>query len=167
MLEAREGHGRTCEFLISCGAHWDIKNARAETALTLAKSNGRQNDTENVILNALARKLVLGGSPMRKHTKGGKGSVHSKIGQMVGCTGVLRSGNLSRRNVICREAEVGPSLCFQRNRQRKGDAIEPGIFRVNTTKNKEVHFMCEGGLEMAELWVRGTRLVTREAILVN
>ncbi|CAI9752589.1 unnamed protein product [Fraxinus pennsylvanica] len=167
MLAAREGHGSTCEFLISFGAQCDIKNARGETALSLAKNNERQNDAENVILNALARKLVLGGSPVRKHTKGGKGAPHAKIVQMVGHTGVLRWGNSRRRNVICREAEIGPSLCFQRNRQRKGDAIEPGIFRVKTTKDKEVHFVCEGGVEMAELWVRGIRIVTREAILVN
>ncbi|XP_022883931.1 uncharacterized protein LOC111400767 [Olea europaea var. sylvestris] len=160
MLAAREGYGSTCEFLISCEAQCDIKNARGETALSLAKNNGRQNEAENVILNALARKLVLGGSPVRKHTKGGKGAPHAKIVQMVGHTGVLRWGKSRCRNVICHEAEVGPSLCFQRNRHRKGDANEPGIFRVKTTKDKEMHFVCEGGVEMAELWVRGIRLVS-------
>ncbi|KAI3463094.1 hypothetical protein Pfo_019757 [Paulownia fortunei] len=164
MLAAREGNGKMCELLISSGAHCDVKNAKGESALSLARKQGLQNDAENVILNALARKLVLGGSLVQKHTKGGKGAPHTKHVKMVGSAGVLRWGNSSRRNVICQEAEVGPSLSFQRIRQRKGDAYEPGIFRVMTMKNKEVHFVCDGGMEMAELWVRGIRLITDEAI---
>lgn len=39
-----------------------------------------------------------------------------------------------------------------------------GVFRVVTVKNKEVHFVGEGGCEMAEMWVRGIRLVTMEAL---
>ncbi|KAL2240622.1 UNVERIFIED_CONTAM: hypothetical protein Sindi_0703400 [Sesamum indicum] len=165
MLAAREGNGKMCELLISFGAHVDVKNSNGESALSLARKLGKlHNEAENMILNALARKLVLGGSRVKKHTKGGKGAPHMKLVNMVGSTGILRWGNSSCRNVICREAEVGPSLNFQRNRQRKGDAKEPGIFRVMTTKNKEVHFVCDGGMEMAELWVRGIRLVTGEAI---
>ncbi|KAK6117483.1 hypothetical protein DH2020_048761 [Rehmannia glutinosa] len=165
MLAAMEGNGKMCELLISCGAHFDMKNAKGESALSLARKLGElHNEAENVILNALARKLVLGGSRVQKHTKAGKGAPHMKLLKMVGSTGILKWGNSSCRNVICREAEVGPSLSFQRNRQRKGDANEPGIFRVRTTKNKEVHFVCGGGMEMAELWVRGIRVVTGEAI---
>ncbi|CAL5370242.1 unnamed protein product [Camellia sinensis] len=165
MLAAREGHGSTCELLISYGARCDLKNAKGETALSLAtKNGGAKNDAIRVIMDELARKLVLSGDLVLKHTKGGKGSPHSKVIKMVEATGVLRWGNSSRRNVICREVEVGPSLSFKRLRQRKGDAGEPGVFRVVTTKNKEVHFVCEGGFEKAELWVRGIKLVTREAI---
>lgn len=165
MLAAREGNGKMCELLISCGAHFDMKNAKGESALSISRKLGKlHNEAENVILNALARKLVLGGSRVQKHTKGGKGAPHMKLLKMVGSAGILRWGNSSSRNVICREAEVGPSLSFQRNRQKKGDANEPGIFRVRTTKNKEVYFVCDGGIEVAELWVRGIRLVTEEAI---
>ncbi|KAI8032430.1 Ankyrin-2 [Camellia lanceoleosa] len=165
MLAAREGHGSTCELLISYGARCDLKTAKGETALSLAtKNGGAKNDAIRVIMDELARKLVLSGDLVLKHTKGGKGSPHSKVIKMVEATGVLRWGNSSRRNVICREVEVGPSLGFKRLRQRKGDAGEPGVFRVVTTKNKEVHFVCEGGFEKAELWVRGIKLVTREAI---
>lgn len=168
MLAAREGHARVCELLISCGAHCDIRNAKGETALSLArKIGGLQNDTENVILDELSRKLVLSGSHVLKHTKGGKGAPHIKVVKMVRAAGVLQWGNSSRRNVICREAVLGPSLSFQAIRRKKGDGDVPGIFRVNTTKNKEFHFMCEGGFEMAELWVRGINLVTREAIFVK
>ncbi|CAL5325396.1 unnamed protein product [Camellia sinensis] len=165
MLAAREGHGSTCELLISYGARCDLRNAKGETALSLAtKNGGAKNDAIWVIMDELARKLVLSGDLVLKHRKGGKGSPHSKVIKMVEATGVLRWGNSSRRNVICREVEVGPSLSFKRLRQRKGDAGEPGVFRVVTTKNKEVHFVCEGGFEKAELWVRGIKLVTREAI---
>ncbi|KAJ9135452.1 hypothetical protein P3X46_032634 [Hevea brasiliensis] len=165
MLAAREGHGSTCKLLISCGAHCEFKNFRGETALSLARKNaGVKNDAENVILDELACKLVLGGAHVQKHRKRGKGSPHGKELIMIGGTGVLRWGKSSRKNVICREAEVGPSPVFRKNRRNKGDADAPGIFRVLTTKKKELHFVCHGGLEMAELWVRGIKLVTRTAI---
>lgn len=165
MLAAREGHGSICELLISHGAHCNAKNARGETALSLArKFRGGKNDAEAVILDELARKLVLGGACVQKHTRGGKGSPHGKQLRMLGSAGVLRWGKSRRRNVICCEAELGPSSALRRNRRKKGDADEPGVFRVLTNKNREVHFVCEGGLEVAELWVRGIKLVTREAI---
>ncbi|OVA15407.1 Ankyrin repeat [Macleaya cordata] len=166
MLAAREGHGNMCELLISCGARCDLKTARGETALSLARKNGGiGSEAENVILDQLARVLVLNGSNVRKHTKGGKGAPHAKVMRMVGAAGVLRWGKSSRRNVICREALVGPSSMFRKNRERKGcDGNEKGVFRVATTKNKEFHFVTDGGVETAELWVRGIKLVTREAI---
>jgi ankyrin repeat protein len=165
MLAAKEGHGSMCELLISHGANCEIKNARGETALSLArKTVGRKNDAERVILDELSRKLVLGGAYLQKHTKQGKGTPHGKEIRMVGSAGVLRWGKSGRRNVICRHAEVGPSPAFRKNRKNKGGADEAGLFRVVTTKNREVHFVCEGGFERAELWVRGIKLVTKEAI---
>ena len=168
MLAAREGHGSTCELLISCGANADVKNARGETALSLARR--KSSEAECVILDQLARKLVLGGDWVWKHTKGGKGNPHGKEMKMMAGLGVLRWGKSASRNVICREAEMGPSLAFQKNRRRRGDggdANESGLFRVVTTKNKEVHFVCKGGLEKAQLWVRGIKLITLEAIFVK
>ncbi|GAV64300.1 Ank_2 domain-containing protein [Cephalotus follicularis] len=165
MLAAKEGHGSMCELLISHGANCNIKKVKGETALSLSrKFAGIKNDAEHVILDELARKLVLHGTILQKHTKEGKGSPHEKEIKMVGSTGVLRWGKSSSRNVICRDAEVGPSPTFQRNRCSKGDADDPGVFRVVTTKNKVVHFACNGGSETAELWVRGIKLVTRDAI---
>nr|GMC48650.1 ankyrin-3 isoform X1 [Ipomoea batatas] len=162
ILAAREGHSQACEVLISHGACCDAKNAKGETALSLARTK-HKNEAEQVILDELARKLVLTGSHLQKHTKGGKGAVHIKEVRMVE-GGILCWGKSSRRNVICQAAEVGPSISFRKTRQRKGDTEEAGLFRVITTKNKEVHFVCEGGFEMAELWVRGLKLVTREAV---
>ncbi|KAJ4974269.1 hypothetical protein NE237_007443 [Protea cynaroides] len=161
MLAAREGHGCICELLISCGARCDIENRRGESALSLA----RKNDAERVILDELSRMLVLSGAHVQKHTRGGKGSPHGKVMRMLGASGVLQWGKSNRKNVICREAEVGPSLAFRKNRETNGDADDPGLFRVVTTKNREVHFVCVGGIETAELWVRGIKLVTREAVL--
>jgi hypothetical protein len=84
---------------------------------------------------------------------------------MVGNVGVLQWGKSSKRNVICQWAEVGSSAAFRWNRRRKFDANEPGMFHVVTTKTKVLHFVCDGGVEMAEWWVRGVELVTRDAIL--
>ncbi|KAK7316118.1 hypothetical protein VNO77_34847 [Canavalia gladiata] len=164
MLAAREGHGSICELLISCGALCSAKNARGETALSLARKEGRKN-AEAVILDELARRLVLGGAYVQKHTKCGKGSPHKKQIKMLGSEGLLHWGKSTRRKVKCCEAELGPSLTFRRNRYKKGDADDPGMFRVLTSKNKEVHFVCYEGLEVAELWVRGIKLVTREAMV--
>lgn len=165
MLAAKEGRAAMCELLISCGADCQIKNARGETALSLSrKIVGWTNGAECVILDALARKFVLDGAYVKKHTKNGKGTPHEKEARMVPSSGVLRWGKSSSRNVICRQAEVGPSPAFRKNRKNKGDADEPGLFRVVTTRNKEVHFVSAGGIEIAELWVRGIKLVTKDAI---
>ncbi|KAL3624321.1 hypothetical protein CASFOL_033137 [Castilleja foliolosa] len=165
MLAAREGNAKMCQLLIiSCGAHVGVKNAKGESAMSLA----RDNEAGDVILNAVARELVLGGAQVQKHTKGGKGSPHGKFLKMEGGKGILRWGKSSCRNVICRETEVGPSLRFRRNRERKGcDGDEIGAFHVRTMENKEVHFVCDGGMEMAKLWVRGIRVVTGEAVLAR
>ncbi|MQL94265.1 hypothetical protein Taro_026917 [Colocasia esculenta] len=163
MLAASEGHGPLCELLISCGARCDVKSHSGETPLSLARLHPGSH-AEQVILDVLSRTLVLGGSPVKKHTKCGKGSPHGKVIAMVAGAGVLSWGKSRRRNVVCREADAGPSSSFQRNRRGKGDASEPGIFRVLTTKNREIHFVCDGGEEAAQLWVRGIRLVTREAL---
>ncbi|XP_077209978.1 ankyrin [Tasmannia lanceolata] len=172
MLAAREGHGYLCEILISCGARCDIKTPCGETALSLARKNknrggvgknGGGSEAERVILDEMGRVVVLSGGEVKKHTKGGKGAPHRKVLRMVGGAGVLRWGKSSRRNVVCRDAKVGPSMAFRRNRKRKGDGDEVGVFRVVTSKNREVHFVCEGGDEMAALWVRGIKLVTRVA----
>ncbi|KAL2335204.1 hypothetical protein Fmac_016417 [Flemingia macrophylla] len=163
MLAAREGHGSVCALLISCDALCNARNARGETAVSLARKEGRKN-TEGIVLDELARRLVLGGAYVMKHTKCGKGSPHRKYIRMFGSSGLLHWGKSKRRNVKCCEAELGPSLIFSTNRNKNGGADEGGMFRVITTKNKEVHFVCDGGLEVAELWVRGIRLVTREAM---
>ncbi|BAF15076.2 Os04g0490300, partial [Oryza sativa Japonica Group] len=117
---------------------------------------------EDVIMDELGRQLVLGGAHVKKHTKCGRGKPHGKSLRMVAAAGVLRWGGSGRRNVVCREAELGGSSAFQLHRQRRGcDAYEPGLFRVATATGREVHFVCQGGEEEAELWVRGIRAVTR------
>ncbi|KAK1410045.1 hypothetical protein QVD17_36586 [Tagetes erecta] len=163
MLAAIEGNAQMCKLLITCGSLCDVSNSKGETALTLARKHTMKH-AECVILDELARVLVLGGGNVLKHTRGGKGRPHRKVLKMVGSEGVLRWGKSKRRNVVCVEAEVGPSLKFMKRRRVKGDTNTSGMFRVVTGSKKEVHFVCEGGYEMAELWVRGIRLVTMEAL---
>ncbi|KAI3716954.1 hypothetical protein L1987_68204 [Smallanthus sonchifolius] len=162
MLAARENNGQICELLISCGSVCGFENSNGETALSLARKH-TASTAERVILDALARVVVLSGGSVLKHTKGGRGGSHRKELKMTS-EGVLRWGNSSRRNVVCRDAEVGPSVGFARRRGKKCDADVAGVFRVVTVKKKEVHFVCDGELEMAKLWVRGIKLVTRDAI---
>ncbi|KAJ3696883.1 hypothetical protein LUZ61_000588 [Rhynchospora tenuis] len=160
MLAAREGHGTVCELLILHGAKCDIKTSRGETALSLARKNARNgNSAVNVILDEISRVLVLTGGRVKKHTKNGKGSPHYKLLKMTP-SGMLSWGKSCCRNVICQEVNMGPSSSFVKNRGRRGDANEPGLFRVVTMRGKEVHFVCEGGNEVAELWARGIMLVT-------
>ncbi|KAL3644446.1 hypothetical protein CASFOL_009626 [Castilleja foliolosa] len=158
MVAAAGGHEETFRMLVSAGANLEIQNNYGETAITLA-----QNNDGFAILDELARKMVLSGVHVKKHTKAGKGAPHVKMLRMVEGVGVLSWGKSSKRNVICRGAEVGPSSGFRLNRRMKGG--DSGVFRVVTTNNREIHFSCcRGGVEMARLWVRGIRLITREAI---
>ncbi|KAL8052425.1 hypothetical protein ABFS82_05G003100 [Erythranthe guttata] len=145
MLAAKSGNVAMCQVLISHGAKCDVQNGAD-------------------ILDELARRLVVAGGCVKKHTKAGKGAPHVKKLKMVESSGLLQWGKSSKRNVICRGAEVGPSSEFRWNRRRRSDADDSGVFRVVTTKNKEFHFSCEGGIEMAKLWVRGIKIVTMEAI---
>ncbi|KAJ0973063.1 hypothetical protein J5N97_021022 [Dioscorea zingiberensis] len=164
MLAAREGHGTICELLLACGAEYDIKTQEGETALSLARANKVFGNTaEGVIMDVMAKDLVLQGSRVKKHTKRGKGRPHKKMLKMVMELGVLRWGKARRRNVVCKEAEIGGSSSFMKNRKRKGDGYEPGLFRIVTVNGREVHFVCEGGDEMAELWVRGIKLITSKS----
>ncbi|KAB2624848.1 serine/threonine-protein phosphatase 6 regulatory ankyrin repeat subunit B-like [Pyrus ussuriensis x Pyrus communis] len=80
--------------------------------------------------------------------------------KMVGAARILQWGKSSKRNVICRRAEVGASDSFRWNRRRKFNTDEPGLFHAVTTKQKELHFVCEVGIEMAELWVGGIKLLS-------
>ncbi|KAF3788566.1 Ankyrin-3 [Nymphaea thermarum] len=162
MLAAREQQFELCKLLISHGADCEVVNQRGETALILARKNGgRGKDIESVILDKLARALVLRGERVQKHTKEGRGEPHPKELLMVASRGVLSWGKSERRNVVCREAVAGPSNAFRKNRRLKGDADGPGVFRI-VTKNREVHFVC-ADLENAKLWVRGIKLITEEA----
>ncbi|KAK3142228.1 hypothetical protein QOZ80_4BG0343870 [Eleusine coracana subsp. coracana] len=167
MLAAREGHAAVCELLISYGARCDARTPRGETALSLARAalaRAPFNKAVDVVMDELGRQLVVQGARVKKHTRGGRGRPHGKSLRMVAAAGVLRWGGSNRRNVVCREAEVGGSSAFLRHRQRKGDdAYEPGLFRVVTATGREVHFVCQGGEEAAELWVRGIRAITRAA----
>lgn len=164
MLCVNEGHADACKLLLSQGADCHLKNSRGETALALARKNTSGKIVEGVILDHIARKLVLAGGQLSKHTRQGKGSPHMKSVKMLK-SGVLRWGESKRRNVLCMDATLGSSLNFQKNRKNR-DAGKAGIFRVVTTAGREIHFDAVTAFT-AELWVRGVNLITKEAMGTN
>nr|GFC27112.1 hypothetical protein [Tanacetum cinerariifolium] len=88
MLAAKEGNVKMCELLISCRSLCGLTNSKGETALTLARK-GTMKNVECVILDELARVLVLHGGHVMKHGRRGKGRPHKKMLKMVGSEGVL------------------------------------------------------------------------------
>ncbi|KAH9558803.1 hypothetical protein CY35_06G026300 [Sphagnum magellanicum] len=158
MLAAKEGHDEACRLLLLAGADTSISTSQGETALTLAKQ-AASSKTEKVIMDHLAKKFVLRGSLLLKHTRQGKGTPHMKTVRMLKC-GVLSWGDSSKRNVMCCDTALGPSPRFQRN-HKKGDATSPGTFRIITNTGREVHFESSTAAN-AELWVRGIKLIILE-----
>jgi len=158
MLAAKEGHDEACRLLLLAGADTSISTSQGETAITLAKQ-AASSKTEKVIMDHLAKKFVLGGSLLLKHTRQGKGTPHMKTVRMLKC-GVLSWGDSSKRNVMCCDTVLGPSPRFQRNR-RNSDATSPGTFRIITNTGREVHFESSTAAN-AELWVRGIKLIILE-----
>ncbi|KAK1289523.1 hypothetical protein QJS10_CPB18g00468 [Acorus calamus] len=154
MLAAREGHVEACGMLISLGARCDRE--------TVAVARGKARE---VVMDEVGRGLVVGGGRVRKYMKNGKGGrVHWKWMGMVVGKGVLRWGSGGRRNVVCEGGWVGGSEGFRKNRWRRGEE-EEGVFGVVTREGREVHFVSgDGRRETAEMWVRGIRVVTREAL---
>ncbi len=158
MLAAKEGHDEAYRLLLLAGADTSISTSQGETALTLAKQ-AASSKTERVIMDHLAKKFVLGGSLLLKHTRQGKGTPHMKSVRMLKC-GVLSWGDSSKRNVMCCDAALGPSPRFQRNR-KKGDATSPGTFRIITNTGREVHFESSTAAN-AKLWLQGIKLIILE-----
>ncbi|XP_010934194.1 uncharacterized protein [Elaeis guineensis] len=163
MLAAIEGHSDACKILLLQGnADCSLVNHRGETSLSLARKSNRSNKvTEGVLLDHLARSLVLAGEELCKHTREGRGSPHMKIVRMLK-SGVLTWGKSSRRNVQCKEAIAGPSLNFLKNRKMEGEDGKLLIFRVVTVSGREVHFEASH-VSAPELWVRGINLIAKEA----
>ncbi|KAH7443234.1 hypothetical protein KP509_02G026800 [Ceratopteris richardii] len=164
MISVKESHVEACKLLLSQGADCYLANCRGDTALSLARKTASGKVIEEVLLDHMAKKLVLTEGQLTKHTRQGKGKPHIKVVKMLK-SGVLKWGESKRRNVICKEANLGSSPIFQRNRNNR-DAGNPGIFRVVTTSEREIHFEATV-LFIAELWVRGINLVTSEALGAN
>eukprot|EP00249_Psilotum_nudum_P021651 c28188_g3_i1 orf=387-2627(-) len=162
MVAAKEGHADICKFLLLQGADCHFVNSRGETALSLARGNRSGQVAEGVILDHVARKFVRVGEELLKHTKQGKGDPHIKMVRMIKSR-VLSWGGLCRRNVLCKEAGLGPSSKFLKNTRRKAELEKDRIFRVLTTTGREVHFEAAVASH-AELWVRGINLIIKDAI---
>ncbi|PKA57990.1 Potassium channel GORK [Apostasia shenzhenica] len=163
MLAAIEGRSDVCKLLLVHGnADTGLVNYRNETALSLARCSSRSNKaTEGLLLDHIARSHVIKGEDLCKHTREGRGIPHMKFVRMLK-NGILTWGRASRRNVSCKEASAGPSLNFVKNRRKDGWESKSEIFRVVTTRGREVHFeaSCVDGMG---LWVHGINLVVKEA----
>ncbi|KAK0587176.1 hypothetical protein LWI29_018702 [Acer saccharum] len=161
MLAAKDGHTDACKILLQRGADCGSANFRGETALSLARKSSKCKAAEGVIFDYLARSHVLLGEELLKHTREGRGSPHAKVVQMLK-SGSLTWGKSSRRTVVCKEAAVGPSASFIKNRRKAngygGNAI---IFRVLTETGREIHFEA-GSIANLELWVHGINLIAKE-----
>lgn len=161
MVCVREGHADACKFLLSHGADCYFTNPAGETALSLARKNGSKKVVEEVIIDHIARKVVLTGGLLSKHTKQGKGKPHMKSVKLLK-SGILSWGVSKKRNILCTEAYIGASQAFQENRKNR-DTDKPGVytFRVVATNGREVHFDATASFS-AELWARGINLVAKE-----
>lgn len=164
MVSMKEGHVDACKLLLSQGADCYLANARGDTALSLARKSASGKAVEGVLLDHMAKKLVLAEGQLTKHTRQGKGQPHMKVVKMLK-SGILRWGESKRRNVVCKEATVGPSLTFRKNRKNR-DTDKVGTFRVVTNTGREIHFEASAAF-IAELWVRGINLVSNEASGAN
>eukprot|EP00250_Pteridium_aquilinum_P017235 c23519_g1_i1 orf=646-2880(-) len=164
MLCVKEGHVDACKLLLSQGADCYLANSRGDTALSLARRSTSGKVVEEVLLDHMAKKLVLAEGQLTKHTRQGKGQPHVKLVKMLK-SGVLRWGESKQRNVVCKDASLGSSATFQKNRKNR-DVGKPGIFRVVTTSGREIHFDATAAF-VAELWVRGINLIAKEAMGAN
>lgn len=166
MVCVREGHADACKFLLSRGADCYLASPKGETALSLVQKKGSKKVVEEVIIDHIARKVVLTGGSLSKHTKQGKGKPHMKSVKLLK-SGVLSWGASKRRNILCTEACIGGSQEFQENRKNR-DARKSGLytFRVASSNGREVHFDATGSFP-AELWARGINLVAKELELSN
>jgi ankyrin repeat protein len=164
MLSVREGHIEACKLLLSFGADCYLANSRGEMALSIARRFVGGKVIEGMLLDHMAKKLVLAGGEIGKHTREGKGDPHSKHVKMLK-TGILSWGRSKRRNVACIETSLGASSKFQKNRKNHGDTSNPGLFRV-VTNQREIHFDAVTAFA-AELWVRGIKIIAKEAIDKN
>ncbi|KAL8518357.1 hypothetical protein ACS0TY_009656 [Phlomoides rotata] len=176
------GNSRALEVLLNCGAdiefhnqtsqHTDVRPVHLASRLGLATILGLlielnidekdENESQLLWLLLLWARAKWGFCE-EAHKEGQRGASYKDV-EMVEVAGVLHWGKSSKRNVIYREAEVGPSCVFRWNRRRKSDVDDAGVFRVVTTKNKEIHFSCSEGLKTANLWVMGIRFLNREAM---
>ncbi|KAI5069295.1 hypothetical protein GOP47_0015596 [Adiantum capillus-veneris] len=162
MACVREGHTDACKLLLSEGADCYVANKAGETVLSLARKNASKKMVEEVILDHIAKRVVLAGAQLSKHTKQGKGTPHTKSVKLLK-SGVLSWGSSKKRNVLCMEASLGASQEFQQNRKSQGALEGVYTFRVLTIKGREIHFDASASFS-AELWARGINLVAKEAL---
>ncbi|MCO5556711.1 hypothetical protein L7F22_010262 [Adiantum nelumboides] len=100
MTCVREGHSDACKLLLNEGADCYISNRVGETTLSLTHASKKM--VEEIILDHIAKKVVLTVAQLSKHTKQGKGSPHLKSVKLLKSS-VLSWGSSKKRNVYCME----------------------------------------------------------------
>jgi ankyrin repeat protein len=82
MICAQRGFVEGCRLLLEAGAQAEKRGSRGLTALQLAREQGPKVSAavEKALFDHLARKLVLTGAPLMKHTREGRGKPHEKVG---------------------------------------------------------------------------------------
>nr|GEX02482.1 hypothetical protein [Tanacetum cinerariifolium] len=182
MVIAIQCHVHAFKLLMYAGADVKLINKNSENAISLSKLNGNSNIFKKVMLQFNLEKGNKNGQGFYPlDYAAGHGDIHAvKLSHTRGYDvnaldvegytpfmlaakegGVVQEGE----HVVCLEAEVGPCSKFQKCRKAKRDNDTSGVIRVVTDKKKEAHFVCEGGCEMVELWVRGIRLLTMKALI--
>ncbi|KAH7414981.1 hypothetical protein KP509_14G021900 [Ceratopteris richardii] len=162
MITVREGYPDACKLLLTRGADCHISNTAGETALSLAQKVASKM-VEGIILDHIARKVVLTGAQLLKHTKQGKGAPHLKSVKLLS-SGVISWGGSKKRNLLCIEACIGASQEFLNNRKNQdAGKNELNLFRVATKNGKEIHFDAAANFS-AELWTRGINLLVKETL---
>ncbi|TVU30159.1 hypothetical protein EJB05_21768, partial [Eragrostis curvula] len=163
MRAAASGSLDSCKILVSNGgADCSLTNERNETALSLARKSSRSSKAmDEWLLDHVSRAHVLAGEELMKHTREGKGSPHLKMVRMMK-SGVLTWGSTRRRNVACKEARMGPSMSFTKNRRVIDASARQLIFLVETVTGREVHFEASS-MSSVEFWVRGINLILKES----
>jgi ankyrin repeat protein len=82
MICAQRGFVEGCRLLLEAGAQAEKRGSRGLTALQLAREQGPKVSAavKRALFDHLARKLVLTGAPLMKHTREGRGKPHEKVG---------------------------------------------------------------------------------------
>ncbi|MCO5556709.1 hypothetical protein L7F22_010260 [Adiantum nelumboides] len=115
MTCVREGHIDACKLLLNEGADCYISNRVGETALSLTHASKKM--VEEIILDHVAKKVVLTVAHLSKHTKQGKGSPHLKSVKLLK-SGFLSWGSSKKRNVYCMEKKTMVVKLLLRSRAR-------------------------------------------------
>ncbi|GAQ89576.1 hypothetical protein KFL_005380020 [Klebsormidium nitens] len=162
MICAQQGFVEGVRLLLEAGAHAEKRGPRGLTALQLAREQGPKVSAavEKALFDHLARKLVLTGAPVLKHTREGRGKPHEKVPCMR--NGVFYWGEKGGRKLGDVVAELGGGPVLRKNRPKESSGLLARTFSVEARAGRTVYFTASSQDE-AEMWVHGINMVAQEA----